>query len=129
MKACWKIDYVIPGRLCFKLRGSNQVNQPPHRSNLQRSRMTSRSNPSSVPPSLSRVDYIFPYSASTYMASQNPSQFHELDEDEEVWRDRFAFLLQRGLELRSRYNPAWIPSWFDTNLHPESCEDSLRKTV
>jgi hypothetical protein len=48
---------------------------------------------------------------------------------EEIWRDRYAFLLSQGLELRVRYRPGWTPSWIGTSLDPLTCEDSVRKSV
>jgi hypothetical protein len=53
----------------------------------------------------------------------------EVSKHEEIWRDRYVFLLDRGLKLRVRYRPGWIPSWLGTSLDPENCEDSIRKSV
>jgi hypothetical protein len=82
------------------------------------------SNMSSLPST--RVDHPPPDSIPT---SRVKSRFYELYEDEEIWRDRYLFLLDHGLELRSRYRPGWTPSWLGTNLDPEDCEDSKKKTV
>ncbi|RXW18388.1 hypothetical protein EST38_g7465 [Candolleomyces aberdarensis] len=47
-----------------------------------------------------------------------------LEEDEIVWRDRYAWLLSAGYRLRDRYNPDWKPSWIGTNKEPLTCEDA-----
>lgn len=57
------------------------------------------------------------------------SYLAELSEDEEIWRDRYSFLLSRGLQLRVRYRPEWTPSWLGANLDPMTCEDSIEKRV
>jgi hypothetical protein len=49
--------------------------------------------------------------------------------DEELWRDRYTFLLDHGFELRPRYKPGWAPSWLGTNLDPATCEDAIMKGV
>jgi hypothetical protein len=63
------------------------------------------------------------------VANHRPSYFAELTEDEELWRDRYTFLLDRGLQLRVRYEPGWTASWLGTNLSPTTCEDSIEKRV
>jgi hypothetical protein len=30
---------------------------------------------------------------------------------EEIWVQHFHFLVDRGYQLRPRYNPDWVPSW------------------
>lgn len=76
------------------------------------------------------VDYTSPDSTSIHVVTQDPAdRFYDLATDEEIWRDRYSFLLNRGLELRPRYRPGWIPSWRGTNFLPEDCEDSKIKTV
>jgi hypothetical protein len=67
--------------------------------------------------------------AVTNVADPRPSYLAELTEDEELWRDRYSFLLDRGLQLRVRYEPGWTPSWLGTNLDPTTCEDSIEKRV
>lgn len=44
---------------------------------------------------------------------------------ESKWRDIYHFLFNRGLELRPRYRPGWIPSWLGTDLGPWACEDGI----
>jgi hypothetical protein len=61
--------------------------------------------------------------------ADRPSYLAELTEDEELWRDRYSFLLDRGLQLRDRYKPGWTPSWLGPNLDPTTCEDSIEKRV
>ena len=63
------------------------------------------------------------------LPSQRPSYRAELAEDEKLWRDRYSFMLDRGLQLRVRYKPGWTPSWLGTNLNPATCEDSIEKRV
>lgn len=53
----------------------------------------------------------------------------ELLTDEVWWRDRQRFLESRGYMLRPRYHPTWVPSWKDSSLKPEDCEDSLESLV
>lgn len=43
---------------------------------------------------------------------------YDLHEEEVEWRDRRAWLLTRGYELRPRYRPGWRPSWEGTNINP-----------
>jgi hypothetical protein len=86
------------------------------------------SNVSPLPSTL--VDHPPLDSTSTKHVTLSPEdRFYELALDEEMWRDRFLFLLERGLELRPRYRPEWTPSWLGTNMIPEYCEDSKSKTV
>jgi len=49
----------------------------------------------------------------------------ELTETEESWRDRYAFLLSHGYQLRPRYHPDWKPSWIGTDICPLYLEDSI----
>ena len=44
---------------------------------------------------------------------------------ESKWRDLYHFLFNRGLELRPRYRPGWVPSWLGTDLSPWACEDGI----
>lgn len=37
----------------------------------------------------------------------------KLSQGELVWRDRYAWLKERGYQLRSRYSPNWKPSWLN----------------
>jgi hypothetical protein len=53
----------------------------------------------------------------------------EITAEEELWRDRYSFMLSHGLELRCRYKPGWTPSWIGTDLDPDICEDSIEKNV
>jgi hypothetical protein len=72
-----------------------------------------------------RADHTSPSSTSRHVTPE----LYRLLADEEIWRDRYSFLFDRGLELRFRYQPEWTPSWLGTNLDPEDCEDSIEKTV
>lgn len=53
----------------------------------------------------------------------------EINDNEKIWRDRYTFLLGRGLELRPRYQPGWTPSWLGTTLDPAYCDDSIEQIV
>lgn len=53
----------------------------------------------------------------------------KLNEDEEIWRNRYSFFLDRGYQLRPRYEPGWIPSWIGTDLDPCYCEDAVEQIV
>ncbi|KAH9888342.1 kinase-like domain-containing protein [Cubamyces lactineus] len=50
---------------------------------------------------------------------------YDLTPSEVRWRDRFRSLKSQGYDLRPRYSPKWKPSWMDTNLDPEFCEDAI----
>jgi hypothetical protein len=91
-----------------------------------------------------RVDHTSPPASGSGQASLHVIQSHavsasvaeihslysiEVAKYEEIWRDRYSFLLNRGFELRVRYRPGWTPSWLGTSLDPENCEDSIRKSV
>ncbi|RDB27165.1 hypothetical protein Hypma_004589 [Hypsizygus marmoreus] len=53
----------------------------------------------------------------------------ELDNIEKLWRDRYSFFLQQGLELRPRYHPDWTPSWIGTSINPTYCEDAIQQII
>lgn len=53
----------------------------------------------------------------------------ELNEDEQIWRDRYSFFLDCGYQLRPRYVPEWTPSWIGTQLDPSYCEDAVEHVV
>ncbi len=48
---------------------------------------------------------------------------------EKHWRDRYDMLLDHGYQLRKRMRPGWVPSWRDTQLHPNLFEDGYRHWV
>lgn len=56
-----------------------------------------------------------PEKAYQYAVSKLPisrsSYFGELAKHEAFWVDLQPMLLQRGYQLRPRYQPGWIPSW------------------
>lgn len=52
-----------------------------------------------------------------------------LNSSEVLWRDRYAFLRDRGYILRPRYSPEWKPSWLRTNVPPYACEDAMMSLV
>ena len=59
----------------------------------------------------------------------NSSPDTVLSPQEAKWRDLYHFLLDRGLELRPRYRPGWIPSWLGTDRGPLDCEDGIAAFV
>jgi hypothetical protein len=73
--------------------------------------------------------HVIPRHVSASVAEIHSLYSNEVAKHEEIWRDRYAFLLNRGLELRVRYRPEWNPSWLGTSLDPQMCEDSIRKNV
>lgn len=93
------------------------------------------------PPSLPNQDVdVFSGLASSSKVPQhsvgpaNAAKLHkhyltEINDNETVWRERYTFLLGRGLELRSRYRPGWTPSWLGTTLDPAYCDDSIEQIV
>ncbi|EIN06941.1 hypothetical protein PUNSTDRAFT_121223 [Punctularia strigosozonata HHB-11173 SS5] len=40
------------------------------------------------------------------------------------WRDHYDWLKEKGYELRSRFSPNWVPSWWGTNEYWKSKEDA-----
>ncbi|KAF7324698.1 Protein kinase domain-containing protein [Mycena kentingensis (nom. inval.)] len=54
--------------------------------------------------------------------------FEQLHEKEVYWRDRYAWLVECGYQLRPRFRPGWKPSWASGGANegemPFSCEDS-----
>ena len=48
---------------------------------------------------------------------------------ERIWHDRYHFLLQKGLQLRPRYRPGWVPSWLNAKGEFLLFEDSLEQPV
>lgn len=48
---------------------------------------------------------------------------------EEHWRDRYELLLDHGYRLRSRLRPGWVPSWRNTEQHPDHLEDGYKHCV
>ena len=47
----------------------------------------------------------------------------DLAEREYFWRDHYNFIHASGYQLRARYKPDWIPSWFATKELFIRCED------
>ncbi|KAH8103569.1 kinase-like domain-containing protein [Cristinia sonorae] len=45
--------------------------------------------------------------------------------DEVLWRQRYDYLLERGYQLRPRYDPRWKPSWLNTGKPRILCEDDV----
>ncbi|GLB34249.1 putative protein kinase [Lyophyllum shimeji] len=52
-----------------------------------------------------------------------------LREHEEPWRDRYAFLLSKGYQLRARYEPDWSPSWLTVDIDPAYCDDVINSVL
>ncbi|KAJ1299617.1 hypothetical protein OPQ81_000688 [Rhizoctonia solani] len=46
-------------------------------------------------------------------------------EAEERWVSFHSYLLSKGYQLRPRYQPDWVPSWYRTGAKPLDCEDRL----
>lgn len=65
------------------------------------------------------------------LASRYAIECSRLQDHEVVWRDRYAFLQERGYLLRPRYNPKWIPSWTREGLYtlPDYREDAITLPV
>ncbi|OSC97558.1 hypothetical protein PYCCODRAFT_1376921 [Trametes coccinea BRFM310] len=53
---------------------------------------------------------------------------YDLLPSEVPWKDRYRWLKGRGYDLRPRYSPDWEPSWLNTNLNAEFCEDAIMPT-
>ncbi|KAJ3009451.1 hypothetical protein NUW54_g2780 [Trametes sanguinea] len=53
---------------------------------------------------------------------------YDLLPSEVLWKDRYFWLKDRGYDLRPRYSPDWEPSWLNTNLNAEFCEDAVMPT-
>lgn len=49
---------------------------------------------------------------------------YDLSDSEIWWRNRNQILEDRGYRLRPRLRPGWIPSWQNTDINPQWCEDS-----
>ncbi len=54
---------------------------------------------------------------------------YDLISSETWWKDRNQILEDRGYQLRSRLRPGWIPSWQDTDINPQWCEDRIAGCV
>ncbi|KAF5387969.1 hypothetical protein D9615_000850 [Tricholomella constricta] len=52
-----------------------------------------------------------------------------LNEHEQLWGDRYQFLLSKGYQLRSRYAPGWTPSWLNMDIDPAYCDDSIETVL
>ncbi|RDB17255.1 hypothetical protein Hypma_001975 [Hypsizygus marmoreus] len=61
----------------------------------------------------------------SFTRAPTPPLFEELNPQELKWRERYAFLLDRGFSLRPRYRPGWKPSWVGSSLTHWDCEDSI----
>jgi hypothetical protein len=48
----------------------------------------------------------------------------ELFTGEDFWRDHQPWLLEKGYQLRARYQPGWKPSWKTSGRWKKDCEDS-----
>ncbi|KAF9534658.1 hypothetical protein CPB83DRAFT_802734 [Crepidotus variabilis] len=53
----------------------------------------------------------------------------QLTPSEKLWRDRCAFLYQRGYQLRPRYQPHWSPAVMGNGRHHHSGEDHIMQIV
>lgn len=54
---------------------------------------------------------------------------HLLQPWEEFWVIHRPLLFERGYTLRNRYDPNWIPSWYDKKAKIVNCSDSLSAPV
>ncbi len=54
---------------------------------------------------------------------------YDLRDEEVWWRDKNQILEDHGYQLRSRLRPGWIPSWQNTDVNPQWCEDSSARCV
>ncbi|THH31343.1 hypothetical protein EUX98_g2857 [Antrodiella citrinella] len=61
-------------------------------------------------------------SRSTRTGSALP-EYETLSIPEQEWCKFQPYLRAHDLELRSRYQPGWIPSWKGTNKNPRDCDD------
>ncbi|KAF9501837.1 hypothetical protein BDN71DRAFT_1406986 [Pleurotus eryngii] len=63
------------------------------------------------------------------MATGNPNEDPAIEgllaDSEIFWRDHYHWLLERGYQLRSRYEPNWTPSWKGTKKEWFECSDGL----
>ena len=63
-------------------------------------------------------------------AEPRPAQAHDLlFLDEEVWRDRYTWLQEKGYLLRKRYHPDWTPPWLSTGRLRRAYEDGHEPAV
>ncbi|KAF9001763.1 hypothetical protein BDQ17DRAFT_1358226 [Cyathus striatus] len=53
------------------------------------------------------------------------SSEYRLNNGEKVWRSCYSTLLQRGYQLRPRYNPEWRPAWLNSQDTAWMFEDSV----
>ncbi|KAF9544081.1 hypothetical protein CPC08DRAFT_716567 [Agrocybe pediades] len=51
--------------------------------------------------------------------------FDQLDDIEIIWREKYAWLKERGYQLRPRYAPDWKPSWHKTKKTPFTSADGF----
>ncbi|EDR13591.1 uncharacterized protein LACBIDRAFT_322624 [Laccaria bicolor S238N-H82] len=66
----------------------------------------------------------------TYEPNQPDSYYPPaLNRFERIWHDRYHFLLQKGLQLRPRYRPGWVPSWLNAKGEFLLHEDSLQQPI
>lgn len=54
---------------------------------------------------------------------------YDVRHSEVWWRDRNQLLEDHGYQLRSRLRPGWTPSWQNTDINPQWCEDSFARCV
>jgi hypothetical protein len=57
------------------------------------------------------------------------SRSGDLFSGESFWRDHQPWLLERGYQLRARYQPNWKPSWKASGRSKQACEDSYPPKV
>ena len=72
-------------------------------------------------------DWILPWAVN--QRNPVPGSGLALNSQEIKWRDIYHFLRSRGLELRPRFNPGWIPSWLGTDREEWNSEDGIMAIV
>jgi len=74
-------------------------------------------------------DWVLPWAVNQRNSDTLPEYGLTLNVQETKWRDIYHFLLERGLELRPRYNPGWVPSWLGTDREGLDSEYGIAANV
>ncbi|KAI9067211.1 hypothetical protein FKP32DRAFT_1564216 [Trametes sanguinea] len=71
-------------------------------------------------------DYVYLTPEAAHRQSERTRQgVYNLLPDEVEWQSRQQFLEKHGYMLRPRYHKGWKPSWIDTSIARDFCEDSI----
>ncbi|KAJ3017218.1 hypothetical protein NUW54_g639 [Trametes sanguinea] len=71
-------------------------------------------------------DYVYLTPEAAQRQSERTRQgVYNLLPDEVEWQSRQQFLEKHGYMLRPRYHKGWKPSWIDTNIARDFCEDGI----